>query len=329
MSATLVIPTLGGLTVVACLYAIYGWLAVRAAARRAIRHRLDPELPARGAADPATDILRHETFSDIPRINRLLETFSPATRLREQLMQAGISVRVASVFYVMGIAALAVALYLDIRHQVPPPAALALGALASVCTTLGCLRYRRRSRLRLFVAQLPAALDMIKSSIQAGHTLHYAMEVALDELDEPLAGGFRSVLSEIRLGLSPREALENLYRRVPVPEMRFFVLAVALTREVGGNLSEVLGTLATTLRDRMKLRQQIKALSAQGRASAALLFMIPPTVALLANLVRPGFVTPLFEHPTGRLLLCVAVGFQLAGFLLARRIVNPKELGLA
>jgi tight adherence protein B len=132
----------------------------------------------------------------------------------------------------------------------------------------------------------------------------------------------------MRLGLSPKEALENLYRRVPVQELRFFTLAVVLTREVGGNLSEVLGTLSNTLRERMKLRQTVRALSAQGRASAMLLFALPPGVAFVANLVSPGFIEPLYTTHGGRMCAAVAVTLELLGLALARKIVNPKELAI-
>lgn len=327
MTPVAIISILGGLTMVAIAYAIYGWWSAQHTKRRQLRERLDPRLASQ-TKDVDQDILRTERFSHSQPINEILKRFSPAGYLRTLLIQGGISISVASVLYLVGVSALAAALILQAKFHIGRPLSLVAGTALSIMGTLTYIRYRRKRHLQAFVAQLPAALDMIRSSIHAGHSLNYALEVALEELDEPLATGFRTVLEEMRLGLSPREALDNLYRRVPVQEIKFFVLAVVLTREVGGNLSEVLGTLSTTLRDRMKLRAQIKALSAQGRASAVLLFMIPPGVGFAANVVRPGFIDPLFEHPTGRLLLGIAIGFQMIGFLLVRKIVSPKELGV-
>jgi tight adherence protein B len=243
------------------------------------------------------------------------------------LRQSGSTAGVASTIYVMAFLTLGVALALQARFAVPRPLALAAGGAVGIGGVIGMISHRRKRRLMTFTKQLPGALDMIRSSLHAGHAFNYALEVAIEELSDPIAGAFRNVLEEIRLGLSAKDALENMQRNYPVPELRFFVLAVVLTREVGGNLSEVLGTLSVTLRDRMKLKQQCRALSSQGRASATLLFMIPPGVAFFANLVRPGFINPLFEHPTGRMLLGVAFAFQMAGFLIIRKIVNPKELG--
>jgi tight adherence protein B len=190
------------------------------------------------------------------------------------------------------------------------------------------VRRRRKKRFEAFASQLPSTLVMIQSSIHAGHSLNYALEVATDEVPEPMASELRTVLEEMRLGLNPKEALENLCRRVPIQELRFFTLAVVLTREVGGNLSEVLGTLAGTLRERMKLRQTVRALSAQGRASAMMLFALPPGVAFVANLVSPGFIEPLYATRGGRICAAVAIGFQLAGLAISRKIVNPKELAV-
>jgi tight adherence protein B len=329
MNPLVVIPLLTGLTILAAVYAFYAWYAARLAGQRSLRQRLDPTAVVAAGDGRPGDILRTETLSNIASLDTLLRRFSPATYLDTRLRQAGLRMGVASVLYVMGFVTLGTTMLLQMRFDIARPLALLGGAGAGIGGTLFVISHRRKRRLQTFVAQLPAALDMIRSSLHAGHSFNYALEVAVDELSEPIAGAFRTVLEEIRLGLSPKEALENMHRAFPVPELRFFVLAVILTREVGGNLSEVLGTLSATLRDRAKLRQQCRALSAQGRASAILLFSIPPGVAFFANLIRPGFVDPLFEHPTGRLMLGVALGFQMAGFLLIQKIVNPKELGVA
>lgn len=330
MTPVVFMTLMGTLAVATVAVAILGWSAHRRAERLALRARLDPTLaPSPDPVVTSDAILREDTLSSIPRLNRWLKRFSPAQQLRLLLIQAGINIRVVNVLYLMGFLALGTALALQARCGLSRPIAMLGGTAVGIGLPLGYVRRRRTKRLQAFVAQLPAALDMLRSSIRAGHSLDYALEVALEELPEPIASSFSTVLDEIRLGLSPREALENLHRRVPVDELRFFVLAVALTREVGGNLSEVLTTLAETLRDRSKLRQKVKALSAQGRAAATLLTAIPPGVAFVANLLRPGFVDPLFYHPTGRLLVGVAVVFQVAAVLMIRKTINAKEFGIA
>lgn len=333
MSPTTVISILGALAVVTTVWGITGWIALRVGGRRALRARLDSHPAARGAGDAArrlqTQILRDDDLSQhedpaAPRRSR-----SAAAYVRQALAEAGVKRSLLTTCYLVGVGTVVGAVVLEASVGMPLAGAVLTAAAASALATLGYLRSRRTQRLQAIATQLPGALDMIRSSLQAGHSVNYALEVAVDELPEPLAGELRTVLGEIRLGRSHREALENLCRRVPVLELRFFSLAVGITREVGGSLSEVLGTLAETLRDRQKLRQQIRALSAQGRASAVLLFLIPPGVALVATVLRPGFLSPLLHHPTGRTLLMLAITFQLAGFFIARKIVRPKELRLA
>jgi tight adherence protein B len=330
MTPTITVALMGALTIVVTAAAAYSWAAARKAERQALRARLDPAL-AGGAerAKAPSKILREDTLSNIPSLNTLLKRFSPALRLSRLITQSGMEIGVLNIFYLMGFLALSTALLLQWHIGLSRPTAMLAGIVIGMGVPLAYIRTRRKKRLQAFVAQLPAALDMLRSSIRAGHSLDYALEVAVEELPDPIGASFSTVLEEMRLGLSPREALENLNRRVPVEELRFFILAVVLSREVGGNLSEVLTRLSETLRDRYKLRQQVRALSAQGRAAATLLTLIPPGVAFIVNLLRPGFVDPLFYHPTGRLLLGVAVVSQIAAILLIRKIVNPKDLGVA
>ncbi len=333
MSQATLIAILGALAVVTTVWGIYLWAALRIGERRALRERLDSHPAARGAGDAVgrqqTQILRDDDLSQHEDPASPRRSLSPVAYLRQALADAGVKRDAVTACYLVGIGTVVGAVTLEASVGISPIAALVTAAIATTLASLGYLRSRRTQRLQAIATQLPGALEMIRSSLQAGHSVNYALEVAVDELPEPLAGELRTVLSEIRLGRSHREALENLCRRVPVLELRFFTLAVLITREVGGSLSEVLGTLAETLRDRQKLRQQILALSAQGRASAVLLFLIPPSVALVATILRPGFLAPLVHHPTGRTLLMLAASFQLAGFLIARKIVHPKELRLA
>lgn len=314
---------------VVALILLYGvWSLMGAVGeRRDIRQRLDPRLAVPTGAAPS-DILRREKFSDIPRMDTLLKRLSLSGTIGVMLAQAGLKVSVATMLYIHLFVAALTMLLLTWWVRYPLGTAAPIGLVAGLILPLFYIRRRRKQRLRTFAEQFSGTLDLIKSSLGAGHSLNYALEVATEELPEPMAGELRTVLEEMRLGLAVKNAFENLHRRVPVNELRFFMLAIVLTREVGGNLSEVLGTLATGLRERKKLRQKVQALSAQGKASAGLLFCIPFAIALLANWLNPGFMTPLFTTRGGHMALAVAAGFQLAAFLLIRTVVNPKELAL-
>jgi tight adherence protein B len=327
MTPVLLIALSAALGVVLALYAAYSYFSTSHDDRQHLRRRLaeGPEQVVEPARESAkTD--RTSGVSSIASLNTLLARFSLTAYLEKLFTQAGMKLQVGNVLSLAGAFASVTALIIQIIFHTSLFVGLACGVVAGVVLPFLLVRRRRKKRFEAFTAQLPNTLVMIQSSIHAGHSLNYALEVATEEVPEPMASELRTVLEEMRLGLSPKEALENLYRRVPINELRFFTLAVVLTREVGGNLSEVLGTLAATLRERMKLRQTIRALSAQGRASAVLLFALPPGVALAANVVSPGFIEPLYATHAGRICAAVALGFQLMGAALVKKIVNPKEL---
>jgi tight adherence protein B len=330
MTPILLIATSAALAVVLVALALYSYSTTAIDERRELRRRLTAnptEAPTGGRAP--TEILRSEGLSSSEVLNALLRRFSLTAYLERQLLQAGMQLSVGNLLYMQGAVASAAALAVQIVCKTPFWVGSLAGIAAGIVVPLLFVHRKRNKRLALFASQFPGTLAMIQSSIHAGHSLNYALEVAVEELPEPTARELRIVLEEMRLGLSPKAALENLCRRIPIGELRFFMLAVVLTREVGGNLSEVLGTLATTLRERMKLRQTVRALTAQGRASAILLCALPPGVGLMANVVSPGFLAPLWSTPAGRICLGVAVGFEVLGLLLARRVVNPKELAVA
>jgi tight adherence protein B len=326
----LLLATLAAVAVGLGAYAVWVYFFEVLPERRDLRQRLDmTQTLATPADEAATDIMPAKTLSAVPTINALLERLSVSSQLERLLEQAGMKLSVANLLYLMATLGATTALLMEFEFPSSPlvEAGAALGV--GVVLPLAFVLQRRKKRFQAFAEQFPAALDMIRSSVHAGHSLNYALEVATDELPDPMASELRTVLEEMRLGLSARDALENLTRRIPINELRFFMLAVVLTREVGGNLSEVLGTLAATLRERTKLRQKVRALSAQGRASALMLIGLPVAVGFLTSFVSPGFMNPLWEHPMGRNALGIAVGMQVLGWMLVKRICNPKELRLS
>jgi len=320
------ISLLAALAVVVAAYAIYAYSGGKIDDRRELRRRLDSARADQvGDTTAPTDILKDDTFSSFPSLDALLQRFSVSGWLQRLLVQAGTKMQLSTLLYLQSGLVLVAAFVTHVFTGASWSVAIVAGLGTGLALPILYVRRMRKKRFQAFAMRFPSALGMLQSSLHAGHALNYALEVATEELPEPIAGEFRQVLEEMRLGLSPRAALENLCARIPIPELRFFMIAVVLTREVGGNLSEVLETLAATLRERMKLRQQCRALSAQGRASAIMLFMLPPGVAFMANLVSPGFIEPLYATSAGRICAAVALCFQVAGVLMIRKIVNPKE----
>jgi len=186
------------------------------------------------------------------------------------------------------------------------------------------VRKARTKRLDAMEAQLPDALDFLARSMRAGHAFTISLEMVGEEIHEPLGPEFRALFNEQNLGASLDRSLANFGKRVPLGDVRFFASAVLLQRQTGGNLGEVLGRLSHIIRERFRLKGQIKATSAHGRLTATILTILPvATVAGLA-LTSPTYLKPLFTDPLGRKLVVAGVSFMGLGNYFIRRIVRIK-----
>lgn len=163
--------------------------------------------------------------------------------------------------------------------------------------------HRRPAMRRTMVAQLPDALDLMARSMRSGHGFSAALQMVAEEGPQPLATEFRRVAEQITLGGDADAAFEALARRVPVDEIRFFVMAVRLQRTTGGQLGEVLGNIAQLVRQRLALLDKVRVLTAEGRLSAKILGALPPVTAAALLAVRPEFVSVLWTDPAGLQLL--------------------------
>lgn len=188
----------------------------------------------------------------------------------------------------------------------------------------GHVLLRRQRRLRQLQAQLPDALDMLTRAIRAGHALSSALQMAGQEMSEPIAGQLRLVHEELNFGLTLQQALTHLTERVPLSDLRYFVVAVQIQRESGGNLAEVLGKLAQLIRARLRLLDRVRVLSSEGRLSAWILALLPFILGGLLTAFNPRFMQPLWTDPIGITLLKWMFGLMLLGVLLIARIVRIR-----
>ncbi|MGQ0732331.1 MAG: type II secretion system F family protein [Acidobacteriota bacterium] len=184
------------------------------------------------------------------------------------------------------------------------------------------VRYKRGVRLRLFEEQFPEAVELIARSLRAGHAFTTGLGMAADEIPQPVGTEFKRVYDEQNFGMSLPDALRGMAKRVPVLDARFFVTAVLTQRESGGNLSEVLDNLANVMRERFKVKRQIRVISAHGRISAWVLSCLAPTLALILFLLSPSFMSTLWEDPLGIRLVMVAVTLQIVGTIIISRMVR-------
>ncbi len=185
------------------------------------------------------------------------------------------------------------------------------------------LRSKRiKKRLALFELQFPDALDFLSRSMRAGNAFSVSVELLASETVEPLKSEIVRVTHEMALGASIEDSLNGFALRVPLVEIRFFVSAVLLQRETGGNLSEILGRLAISVRERLRLRGQVSAASGQGRLTAIVLTVLPIATLLMLNLLSPDYIGSLTKDPIGRNLLAGAAFSQLLGYVCMKKIVD-------
>lgn len=184
------------------------------------------------------------------------------------------------------------------------------------------VRRKRTQRENAFLEAFAESVELLARALRAGHAFSTGLQMVADEAAEPVAGEFRVVFEEHKFGLPLDEALYGLIDRVDIPDVHIFVTAVLIQREVGGNLAEILDTLAETIRERFTIRRQVRVFTAQGRLTGYILAGLPIVVGILISMVNPDYFGILLEEPIGRLMVAVAAIMQVVGFIVIRRIVH-------
>jgi tight adherence protein B len=209
-------------------------------------------------------------------------------------------------------------------YALPGPfhyAGLITGLLGGALPVLFTIR-KARQRMRRFEEQFPDGLEFVSRSMRAGHAFSVSLEMLHQEFSEPLAGEFRRVFDEQNLGMPMEVALQRLSNRIPLLDVQFFVSAVLLQKRTGGNLAEVLDNLAYLIRERFKLRGRIRAVSAHGRLTGAVLSMVPAGVGGIMFYVNPQFGRFFLEDETGRQMIGAAILMQFIGYGIIKKIVS-------
>jgi tight adherence protein B len=287
-----------------------------------IRTRLEAVQKAqkRDASSSELQLIKDELLSDIPILNRLLMQWSFVTRLRSFLVQAGLQTRPGKLILisaVLGVGGFLLSSVL-IRNR---PASVAIGC-ALVAVPFAVVAFLRRRRFKKFEAQFPEALDLLSRAVRAGHAFSTGMEMIGEELPEPVAGEFRATFEQQNFGLPFRDALLNFADRMPILDVRFFVTAILIQKETGGNLAEILDTSARVIRDRFKIYREVRARTAQGRLSASILIALPPIMMLILGVLNPGYMKVLYTDSLGPVILGVAAFLQVVGGTIIWKIVN-------
>jgi tight adherence protein B len=243
-------------------------------------------------------------------------------KLEENLWQAGIYARVADVLLVI-LMMFTAGMFAGQAFWGDPTISIAIAVGMSSLPIL-YIRIRKQRRLKAFARQLPYALDLIKSSLEAGHSLLRGLQVVVAEYADPLGTEFRSAIEQNRLGLPLPRALEEMLKRVPQDDLRLLVVAVRVQSEVGSSLAVIIGRLSEIVRTRQRLQQQIKALTAQSKMSGIVVGFLPIVMLAAFSIIQPSYTHTLFYDPSGIKILKIAGVLDIMAFLSIRKLLKVK-----
>src|SRR5271166_1725800 len=299
-------------------FAVGSLIDQRNARARLIRDRLATvqKAPER-QPDEELALLRDEQLSKIPALDSLLRRSARVSAIQDALVQAGMKYRAGNFLLLCLLCGAVCGLAAIIWSKNPAIgwAALMIGFFLPY----SLVSYRRQKRFEKFEELFPEAIDTLARAVRAGHAFTTALEMIANELSEPVAGEFRQLYEEQKFGLPVRDALVNLTDRVPLVDVKFFVTAVMLQRETGGNLAEILDNLSHIIRERFKIQRQVRVHTAQGRLTMVLLMALPPTIVVLMQILNPGFIAPLFTDPLGHTLVVAGITLQTLGYFVIRK----------
>jgi tight adherence protein B len=282
-----------------------------------------------GAPDTSvvtTKLLKdHLNPGDSTHLEQLFRSLNFVRKAEDMIQQAGVpwtTTRLFRTMAVMGLPGMLVGLFFPVLLN-EPVTCFVLGAGGAFLPYL-YVRRNRNKRMAKLEEQLPDAMDFLSRSMRAGHAFTISIGMVGEDLPDPLGQEFRTLFNEQNLGASISSAFGNLTRRVPLLDVRFFSSAVLLQRQTGGNLSEILGQLSEVIRERYRLNGHVKAVSAHGRMTAGILTALPVLTAVALLLVAPGYLKGMFDDPDGQKLVMGAVGAQVIGNLIIRKIIRIK-----
>lgn len=310
------------------LLALLAVVLVLRARERQRRQRLMRALEAAGGEQPLperAELLALPEQERRPWAYRLLEWINLRQLVEDRLQQAGLDWtldKLVGLSVASGVLAGLLALKFEILLS-PGLSFLAGGGFGVVLPWM-LVERKRAKRLSEIEEQLPEALDFIARALRAGHAFSVSLEMLAEESAEPLRTEFRKVYQEQSLGAPLETALRNLARRVPLVDVQFFVSAVLLQRETGGNLSEVLLNLSKVIRERFRLKGHVKALSASARLTGTILIIMPFVLGFLLNIINPGYLRGMIEDPLGKNLLVGAAISQALGIIVIRKIIDIR-----
>lgn len=287
-----------------------------------VRNRLEAVRKAEKGGDVSLDLdlVRDEMLSSVPALNRIMMRLAWSNRLQDLITQAGIETKPGTLLLVSGVTGLGSYVIVEtIKRQFPISF---LAAVVGALIPLAIVSIQRSRRLGRFEQRFPEALDLLGRAVRAGHSFTAGLEMVSKDSPEPVASEFRLTFEEQNFGLPLRDALENMASRVPLVDVRFFITALLIQKDTGGNLAELLDELARVIRERFRIHREVRVKTAQGRLTAMILIALPIGMLLLMRAANPSYVRVLFDDPLGPKILAGAAAMQVIGSAIIWKIVH-------
>lgn len=298
------------------------WRSAKGPQARKLSRRMQALATDGGSSSPVR-VLKGATLSKLPGLERWLSSMPRLQGTKGYLVQADVRWTVAQLMLasaLLGVVGIAAATRLPVQGLL---VSLGLGS-AFAAAPWAYVSAKRARRLARIERQLPDALDFLTRALRSGQAFTSALLIAGEELPEPLAGEFRAAHDEITFGVSLEQALTNLSERIPITDIRYFVVSVVIQRESGGNLTEVLGNLSRLIRERYKLMAKVRVLAADGLLSGWILVMAPFALAAMMQLTNPKFMSLMWTDPMGITMIKVLLVMMVVGIIIMRRIVKIR-----
>ena len=264
-------------------------------------------------------ILKRVLEGPLPMLDRLVSQ-GAGSRLGLLIEQSG--VRTTGSAIVMFSIGMAVGLGLLTFLFVPQPLAAPVVALLGAFAPFGWLKHKRSVRMKKFEEQFPEALDVLSRAIRAGHAFQTALGMCADEMPAPVGPEMKKTFDQQNYGLPLKDALNDLAERINIIDVRFFVTAVMIQRDTGGNLSEILDNLAHVVRERFKILRQVRVHTAHGRFTSYVLLSLPAFLAVALSILNPDHMAPMFREHMGQMMLLGAMVLQALGYLWIRQVIK-------
>ena len=290
---------------------------------KAVSKNLRPGDLAKSKADESTKNRKKAVQDKLQQLESEQKQTRKTTGIKDRIQQAGLGFSVTA-FYLGSLVfggIVAFVVWMSWPNQYLAGGAFFVAAFGFPRWTISFLANRRRGA---FTNEFANAVDIIVRGVKSGLPINECLQIIANESTEPLASEFKELTNDIKVGVPFDRCLERLYERMPIPELNFFVIVLTIQQQTGGNLAETLSNLSTVLRQRKIMKEKIKALSSEAKASAWIIGSLPPIVAVMITISAPGYLDPMFETTMGNALLVGAGIWMLSGILAMGKMVRFK-----